>query len=462
MRPSESFEMFGNNFQTRVLQGVLIDHNFFETVYEILKPEYFNSEAHQAIWTEIRNFYEKYNAIPTYDSIKAEIVTYSDEFETLKSSAVMLLSGMKAKVNRKEVEHAQDKAFEFCRNKVMEAAILKSVQYLKKNKFDEIQKEIEESMKLTCQVDIGHDYFGQFGLRSKENVRNTIPTGFPIIDARKYMDGGLAPGELGVIMAPTGGGKSFWLVNLGFGALAQGHDVVHYTFELSETNVGWRYDARISEVPIKDIPEKASLVESRLNSFKGGRLFIKEYPVKSATINTIKFHIGRLMSSGFDPKLIILDYADLMRSRKGYEQKRFELESIYEDLRGFSQEMKLPIWTASQSNRGGFTDEIITLDKMGESISKAQVADFVASFSRTIEEKQRGLGKFFIAKNRFGDDGVWFPTTINTSNSYIAIGKKLEDDPSVEELVSKTLGGPDDVGGSSIMRELYKKHKDKV
>jgi len=349
----------------------------------------------------------------------------------------------------------------------MEQAIIRSVDFLKKNNFDAIQKEIEESMRVTTVVDVGHEYFEQFGLRSKDNVRpNVCPTNFPVLDSIEYLDGGLGGGELGVIMAPTGGGKSFWLINLGFGALQHGIDVVHYTFELSETNIGRRYDARITGIPIREIVERPEEVQNNLKEFKGGRLFIKEYPVKTATINTIKFHIGRLRSTGFNPGVIIVDYADLMRSRKGYEQKRFELESIYEDLRSFSQELKIPIWTASQTNRGGFGEELITLDKMGEAIAKAQIADFIASFSRTIEEKEKGAGKFFIAKNRFGDDGIWLPTAMNASKAFIALGKKIATDEDISKTVKKAIDGSgifadESVSGSPLLGALYKDHKDK-
>ena len=118
-----------------------------------------------------------------------------------------------------------------------------------------------------------------------------------------------------------------------------------------------------------------SEAENELARFNGGQLFIKEYPPKVATINTIKFHMGRLHSNGFNPDLIIIDYGDLMRSRRGYDQKRFELESIFEDLRALSMEMKLPVWTATQSNREGFNDVIVVSD--GKHNVKVENATFI-------------------------------------------------------------------------------------
>ena len=185
----------------------------------------------------------------------------------------------------------------------MKGAILQSVELLKEGKFEEIQKTIEDSLKISTEQDMGHDYFDSFKSRQQVHSRICIPTGFPLLDANEVLDGGLANGELGVVMAPTGGGKSFFLVNLGFGALAAGKNVIHYTFELSETHVGNRYDSRITGIPTKELRKRMSEAEDGLSTFNGGQLFIKEYPPKVATINTIKFHMGRLLSNGFNPDL---------------------------------------------------------------------------------------------------------------------------------------------------------------
>ena len=410
----DSFQSFGTNFQNCVIQAALIDREFFEKIFEILKEEYFTSDAHNTIWLEIRKLFNKYNAPPTYDILKTEISQYPEG--ELKESAINVLLDIETKVNRQEIEYAKDKSLEFCKNQSMKAAILKSVELLQEGKFDEIQKTIEDSLKISHEQDMGQDYFDSFKSRRELHARETVPTGFPLLDKLEVLDGGLAHGELGVMMAPTGGGKSFFLVNLGYGALAAGKNVIHYTFELSETHVGNRYDSRITGVPIKELRSRMVEAENKLARFNGGQLFIKEYPPKVATINTIKFHMGRLLSNGFKPDLIIIDYGDLMRSRRGYDQKRFELESIFEDLRALSMESKSPIWTATQSNREGFNDDIITIDKVGEAINKALVADFFGTFSQR---------KFHIGKNRMGQANVNFNIEMNPACSLIELNDNM-------------------------------------
>ena len=441
----DSFRSFGPNFQNCVLQAALIDRDFFEKIFETLKEEYFTSEAHKSIWLEIRKLFNKYNAAPTYDTLKSEISQYPEG--ELKESAINVLLDIETKVNRQEIEYAKDKSLEFCKNQSMKAAILKSVELLQEGKFEEIQKTIEDSLKISTEQDMGHDYFESFKTRQEIHSRVTVPTGFPLLDANEVLDGGLANGELGAVMAPTGGGKSFFLVNLGFGALAAGKNVIHYTFELSETHVGNRYDSRITGVPTKELRTRMVEAENKLARFMGGQLFIKEYPPKVATINTIKFHMGRLLSNGFEPDLIIIDYGDLMRSRRGYDQKRFELESIFEDLRALAMEMKLPIWTATQSNREGFNDDVITIDKVGEAINKAMVVDFFGTFSQH---------KFHIGKNRMGQANVNYNIDMEPARAFIDLNEGTTSGISISEKVNNMLSDNDS------MKSFYRTFKEEV
>ena len=441
----DSFKSFGANFQNCVLQAALIDRDFFEKSFEILKEEYFTSDSHKTVWLEIRKLFNKYNAPPTYETLKTEISQYPEG--ELKESTINVLLDIETKVNRQEIEYAKDKSLEFCKNQSMKGAILQSVELLKEGKFEEIQKTIEDSLKISTEQNMGHDYFDSFKSRQQVHSRITVPTGFPLLDANEVLDGGLGSGELGVVMAPTGGGKSFFLVNLGYGALAAGKNVVHYTFELSENHVGNRYDSRITGIPTKELRSRMVEAEAQLIRFNGGQLFIKEYPPKVATINTIKFHMGRLLSNGFNPDLIIIDYGDLMRSRRGYDQKRFELESIFEDLRALSMEMKVPIWTATQSNREGFNDDVITIDKVGEAINKAMVVDFFGTFSQR---------KFHIGKNRMGQANVNYNIDMEPARAFIDLNENMPSGISIGDKVNNLLNGGDK------MRSLYRDFKEEV
>ena len=442
----DSFESFGVGFQNNVIQGLFTDRNFFEKSFESLKDEYFTTEAHRLIWNEIRKLFNKYNQPPTYETLKVEIASMHDN--ELKEDTLDVLVDIESRVNRQEIEYAKDKSIEFCKNQSMKAAIYKAAELLKEGKYDEIQTVIENSLKINTEQDLGQDFFSSFDSRRKIHTRQTVPTGFALLDEEGILDGGLAAGELGVVMAPTGGGKSFMLVNFGYGALAAGKNVIHYTFELSETHVGNRYDSRITGIPTKELTSRISEAEGLLSRFNGGKLFIKEYPPKVATINTIKFHVGRLMSNGFEPDLIIIDYGDLMKSRRGYDQKRFELESVFEDLRALSMEIKMPIWTATQSNREGFNDDVITIDKVGEAINKAHVVDFFGTFSQR---------KFHIGKNRMGSANVNYNIIMKPERSYIELNDDVNTGFIATNKLNDLISGS---GRSSKISSLYQSFKD--
>ena len=152
-----------------------------------------------------------------------------------------------------------------------------------------------------------------------------------------------------------------------------------------------------------------------------GRLMIKEYPTGAASVTTIRNHIEKLALRNFKPSLILIDYADIMRSSRQYDSLRHELKLIYEELRNLSMELRVPIWTASQANRDSANSDIVGLENMSEAYGKAMVADLVVSISRKPAEKATGSGRLFVAKNRAGKDGILFPIHIDTARSSIKV-----------------------------------------
>ena len=210
------------------------------------------------------------------------------------------------------------------------------------------------------------------------------------------------------------------LVHLGSEALKEGKTVVHYTLELQDIVIATRYDSCITGYPLSDIINFKEEVYEEIKDIDGA-LIVKEYPTKSASTNTIRAHLSRLVKRGITPGMVIVDYADLLKPVQARKEKREELGSIYEELRALSTEFQCPIWTASQTNRSGLSAEVITMEQISEAFNKCFVADFIISVSRTIEDKQNNLGKIFIAKNRNGPDGMIFNIFMDTSNVNIKV-----------------------------------------
>ena len=303
--------------------------------------------------------------------------------------------------------------------------MIKSIGLLQSSSFDEIAVVINDSLKLGADNNGGYDWKKDFEERFKPRFRNPVTTGWPLID--DICQGGLGQKELGVVIAPTGAGKSMALVHLGTQALKEGKTVVHYTLELQDTVVGSRYDSCLTRIELGDLMTFKEKIYEEVQDIEG-QLIIKEYPTKSASTHTLKTHLERLRMKGASIDMVIVDYADLLRPVTAQREKRNELESIYEELRGLAQEYKCPVWTASQTNRSGLNAEVITMESISEAFNKCFVSDFIFSISRTTDDKLTNTGRVFIAKNRNGPDGIIYPLFMDTSTVSIKVLEPSEDD----------------------------------
>ena len=265
---------------------------------------------------------------------------------------------------------------------------------------------------------LGHDWKKDVLKRMTKDARDVVPTGWDSIDA--IIGGGLAGGELGVIIAPSGVGKSWALATIGANALKSGKKVVHYTLELNENYVGLRYDTIYTGIEPGRITENPQLIYDLVEQISG-EIIIKYYPARTITSHTIHAHIQQMASMEFKPDLIIVDYADLMSAVAKTDARYQELGAVYEELRGLAGELQIPIWTASQTQRSALQDEVIQADKIAESYSKIMTADLVISISRKLEDKVHKTGRAHVIKNRFGADGQTFPMVIDAGMGKIEI-----------------------------------------
>ena len=333
---------------------------------------------------------------------------------------------------------------------------MKSVNLLQTCSFDEISKVINDALKLGSENNFGHDFIADFEERYKPKFRLPVTTGWKEIDT--ITSGGLGRNELGVVIAPTGAGKSMALVHLGSQAIKEGKTVVHYTLELQDTVVACRYDSCITQYPLSDLTNFKDEIFEEIKNLDG-TLIVKEYPTKSASTNTIKAHLARLVKRGITPGLIIVDYADLLRPIVVRKEKRTELESIYEELRGLSNEMNCPVWTASQTNRSGLNAEVVTMEQISEAFNKCFVADFICTLSRTIEDKQNNKAKMFIAKNRNGPDGIVYDLFMDTSSVNIKMLPKPIVPSGTAAQVATSPVAIDAKGQREILKNKYEKFR---
>ena len=429
----EDFSRFGKSFQEDLCQLMLDDRPFADQLFEVLDVNFLELTYLRVFVNKIQEYKSKYSVHPTRKTMTSILRTgLTEEQDSVKK----MLRDYYARILSCEIsvdgeEYIKDTALDFCKKQKLKEAMIHSVDLIKKSSFDEVSKVINDALKLGTSNDIGYDYMSDFERRFEIKSRNPVSTGWEVVD--KISKGGLGSGELGVVIAPTGAGKSMVLVHMGSQAVKEGKNVVHYTLELSDTVVASRYDSCITEFHLKDLPVFKEQIYDKVKDLPG-KLIVKEYPTRSATIQTIKNHLEKMKNFGFVPDLIIVDYADLIRpENSSKEEKRHQLETIYEELRGISQIVNCPVWTASQTNRSGLNAEVITMESISEAFNKCFVADFIFSVSRTVEDKNTNGGRIFIAKNRNGPDGLIYPIFMDTSNVKIKVlpkpmtGEELED-----------------------------------
>ena len=421
---------YGNSFQIKVIANLLKPVNktgenneFLAQIFDILTPDFFESDANQWIISKILDYYKKYVKPPTADYFKAELasideITRESVKENIKDAYRYLAN------DSTDLEYVKDEFLEFCQNQNMKQAILESVDLLKNKDYQAIKSLVDNALKFgQSKRDLGHIYEDMIEDRIIKNPRTkVVPTEWSIIN--EIMDGGAGAGDLIILIGAAGSGKSWALSSVGLNALKMGKNVLHFTLELNENYTGMRYDSRLIGIPSQNLKYNLDELKIKIMSEIKGKLRIKYYPTKSVGVSAIKSHINRLMSFGFEPDLIIVDYADILRSDNAQAIKGgsyFEAGGIYEDLRGLAGEFQLPVWTASQAQRGASNEEIITGDQVAESYKKIMTGDVVISIARKIEDKLANTARWHVIKNRYGIDGITFPSKVDASIGRIEI-----------------------------------------
>ena len=447
----KNFSKYGKPFQEKVFQSMLTDKDWSAQMVEVMTPEYFDIKYLQYLCEKYFTYFAKYKSFPTLSLlvtiIKDELISSKDV--ALRDQIIEYLHRMKTSPDMCDIAYVKEKSLEFCKRQAFKEALEKSVELIQTDKYEHVVDIMKNAVSVGLPNSNGHDFFEDLESRFVAINRQVCPTGLGRLDSQDILRGGLGRGELGVIAANTGVGKSHFLVEMGCAAMRVGKNVVHYTFELSEHETGKRYDSNLCNIPSNEVIERKKEVIDKYKNMDLGRLVIKEYPTGGASVVTIRNHIEKLMLKGFVPSIIVVDYADVMKSTRAYDSLRHELKLIYTELRNLAGDLNVPIWTASQANKDSAKSDIVGLENMSEAYGKAQVADIVLSISRKPTEKADGSGRIFVAKNRAGRDGLLFPLSIDTARSKF----KILDDT---ELTLNEAVAQDNNAMKNILKEKWK------
>ena len=414
---------YGKGFQLKVIGALLVDKEFLLTIRDVLFPDYFDADSHGWIISEVVKYFDKYHTNITMDVLKIELQRVDNDI--LKTAIKEELRNS-YQATQDDLEYVKEEFANFCKNQKLKQALMESVDLLNDGNFDGIRTTVESALKAGIDKNIGHEYLKDLETRYRENYRPTVPTPWPQIN--ELTQGGFGPGDLGIVFGNPGGGKSWTMVALAGNAIKQGFNVIYYTLELGEDYVGKRFDCYLSGYGIEEIGEHRQEVEKILEGVKG-KLIVKEYPPKSATVTTIKSHIQKCIDMDYKPDLIVIDYIDYLRApSKKFADAKAEIDDVYVACKALAKEMKIPVLSPSQVNRAGAKDSIIEGDKAAGSYDKLMVADFCLSLSRQKEDKVNGTGRFHVMKNRYGMDGMSFQANVDTNNGHIEFVNQMSDE----------------------------------
>jgi replicative DNA helicase len=415
---------YGKAFQLKVLGSLLTDKTFLLNVRDVLHDDYFDADSHKWIINQITSYFDKYHTSITMDVLKVELQKVENEVlqvalkEELRNSY---------EASQDDLDYVQEEFQTFCKNQEMKAAILSSADLLKAHDFDGIRNRIEKALKAGIDKNIGHEYNKDVETRYRTDYRPTIPSPWPIFN--DGIQGGFGPGDLGIVFGNPGGGKSWCMVAIAAHAVSLGYKVNFYTLELGEDYVGKRFDCYFTGYGIDEINSKRKEVQTYVDNLKG-KLIVKEYPPKGASVNTIKAHIQKCIDIDHKPDMVIIDYVDYLKAPskgRGYERKD-EIDDVFIATKGLAKELKIPILTPSQVNRMGAKDNVIEGDKAAGSYDKMMVADICISLSRQKEDKVLGTGRVHVMKNRYGQDGMTYKVKMDTNNGHIDFEGKMSID----------------------------------
>jgi len=420
----ENFGHLGSDFQLKLIKVLIEDKKFTSTILDVIESKYFDSPYFKYIIENIKELYTLYNIIPSYDTLKEKVMAENSKNTTLKVHLDTLEDIRKFEVP--DVQWVKNTTLLFCKQQVLKRELKVVQKIIDQGHFTEypkIEKIIQDALQVGIDSNDVRDAFENIESVLEKDSRIPIPTGVNGID--RVLKGGLGIGELGVVLAPTGVGKTTILTKFANSAFNSGFKVLHIFFEDNMNNVLkkhytiWTGISPDDQVTRKD--EVITIVKQKKNESKGVLKLIK-LPSDSLTVSGLKSKLRKLATEGFIPDLLVIDYVDcIVQENSNMLGEEWKSEgSIMRHLEAMTSEFEIALWTATQGNRDSISSEVVTTDQMGGSIKKAQIGHVVISVGKTLEQKEHNLATVTILKSRIGPDGIIF-TNCKFNNEYLDI-----------------------------------------
>jgi replicative DNA helicase len=409
-KESKNLGFLGYGFQVKLAKQVVEDVKFSEGIIDILDPQYFDNEYLRLLIASVKDYHEKYETIPIYDTIK-QLVNKDIKREIARESAMAMIEEIQ-NTDNKDCFHIQDTAIQFCKQQELKKATQKIQKIMESgdfDRYDECEEIMKDALSVGTEADSGIDVFHAVEDVLSDDFRKPIPTGLVGLD--NLMDGGLSKGELGVILAPFGVGKTTLVTRMANTAYNLGYNVVQIFFEDNPKVIQRKHYTCWSEISLNELTERKDEVRTAIAKFQDrqkGSLILKKMPSDGTTIPHIKQYLRKLTSLGNKPDILFLDYIDCVESTKQYKDEYSGEGPIMRQFETMISELDIAGWTAIQGNRSSIGANVVEADMIGGSIKKGQIGHFIMSVAKTLEQKEEGRATMAILKSRFGKDGIIF------------------------------------------------------
>ncbi len=410
MSKEKNFGYLGNSFQIQLLNNIVIDKDFANSIVDVLDPKYFDNQYFKIIMQMVKEYYVKYEHTPTFATL--EQLTKS---EITSPMAQKMVFDMLKDVKEAPIEGSdfvQEKSLKFCKQQELQKVMSKAQKIIDKGDFesyDHLEEMVREALQVG-EVDTGTaDVFSNLDVVLDDDYRHPIPMGVPGID--NLMKGGLAKGEIGVILAPTGVGKTTFLTKISNHAFNLGYNVLQIFFEDNPKIIQRKHFTLWTGIAPDNLSNHKDDVMEKVRDIKENTknsLTLKKLPSDTMTMNQIKNQVRKMIAEGNKIDMVVVDYIDCITPDKNLGDEWKSEGSVMRAFEAMCHELDIVGWTATQGNRSSISSEVVTTDQMGGSIKKAQVGHVIVSVAKSLQQKEMNLATIAITKSRIGKDGVVF------------------------------------------------------
>ncbi len=410
MSKNKNFDYLGNTFQLQLLNQIIEDKDFSSSIMDVIESLYFDNKYFKIILQMMKEYYIKYESTPNFETL--EQIIKSELTQELVVKIVLDTLKQIKEAPFEGVTFVQEKALKFCKQQELQKAMDKAQKIITEGDFESYDK-VEGLVRDALQVgetDKGQsDVFNDLDSVLDDDFRHPIPMGITGLD--RLLKGGLAKGEIGVILAPTGVGKTTVLTKIANTAFNLGYNVLQVFFEDNPKIIQRKHFTIWTGIEPDNLTlHKEDVIEkiTEIRETMKNKLVLKKLASDTMTMNQIKAQVRKMIADGNKIDMITMDYIDCVLPES---TSKDEWKAEGSTMRGFEamcHELNLAGWTATQGNRSSISSEVVTTDQMGGSIKKAQVGHVIITVAKTLQQKEMNLATIAITKSRLGKDGVVF------------------------------------------------------